>query len=1523
MILAKEVIDEIRRTEFLLDVALSPDAQIGARNVRAKLHRALRLLSEELYSRETHFVLELVQNADDNLYLPLEIPAVSFDLSSDRLEITNNETGFAPENVQALCDVGNSTKAKRDGFIGEKGIGFKSVFAISDRPEIHSNDFHFRFDTTVDDLLGYVVPLWLDGYERQSGTRIVLPAKLNRAFTPSTLSELSALLLLFLRKLRRLEIRNAISQSEFVAERTDRGHRLTLTSINHSLSNGAKTRAVATYLRVEHVVSMSDLKEEKRPNISETQVILAFPLNEDGTARADTTHPVFAYLPVRDFGFKFVLQSDFLLSSSREDIHKNSPWNIRLRDAIAEAFVRAVPHFKDDEQLARTFLHYVPDVFDIVDDFFQSTVEHICARLRETACVKTSSGYWCTPSQILLADAEFQSLFSNVDLQRCLQLEYPVQAFTPSARRILGRLGAQSVSLSYTLALLQDEACLAQQSAEWFSALYDYLAHTYPAEQSLKKMRALACVRVNDGALKSVLKDEIFFPLSRGKRYGFERDLDIVDREVLGGPKDRAARVREFLANLGIREASPYTLIENHILPQHSGDEWKTSKLETLAGHVAYIKDHLASYIQGYIAIGSGSTASTATARLRQGLYIQTKNIDEKNTYFSRPHALYLPSEYLPGVVLEELLGAAATAGQFVAAIYLKPSAAVDQSAPTDAVAEWREFFYRIGVNRIPAVTQTASGAIIDFHAGAELKSMLTSTDVAIVSAAVRLIDRNWRGYYGQFEARKYASGLATTTASSFVTTLRQTLVLTTKQGRVPICETYLDTDALHVVFGKSPSYLAVDLSDEDFMEVLGVTHKIDAAACVRRLDQLRVADRVTSKELRTLYTALEERLATEPSSVTEALTRQPRLYAPNVKRWCTASEVVWESNGPLLDSLYPPLDHAYPEHRHFFCKHLEIAKRPSEDALVSALKALPGFDASPEQRQREAYTIYRRLNAALREARQSDPELVPDWLARLRTEAVFFDHAGRLVTSDNDLYIDDQPMLAELFKQHSQISLVPIDRAHLSAVRMLLDACRIPTVTERVQYERLSASDQEFDLDLSRRVRARTQAITRLFFHRHHRLFEDAVENGSWARLSQFEIVWVSELSVEATLADYAAPFSAEILRTGHILYVRRDVRAPRDKLCTELCAMLGAHSHVADALHRVLFADTDDEVEQLFESRGIEPIPREELARLKNTEASLPSIVDPDSRVAEEEPADERLEPVPEEIRIPGPTAASASPTTHALGSHSTAARSPEGHSTRESNGGAAIPQDTTPVLDGGHAREDDGQAVISPEIAGDGTPVGAARRRDRPRSTGRLLSYAEPSAENDRDPPEDGGEYAELRRQIAMAAVNFVIERESEEGHQVHEMPFNNEGFDLQRTTADGSTEYIEVKGQSGLWTEMGIVLTPAELQYAQRFRERYFLYVVEFANEPERRTLYRIQDPFGKVMQFRFDSGWKAIATTSDTIEPATGLKIELGEGIGTIVDVRRAGQFYSLSVQIADAAPKTVLFVPGKMRLLSA
>ncbi|CAG14733.1 unnamed protein product, partial [Tetraodon nigroviridis] len=160
----RSIIEDIRKHEFGIGVELNAESQKLMQTQQERLGRSLDRLSTELYSKDTHFVLELIQNADDNTY-PSEagvLPALAFVVENDCITILNNEMGFQEKNVRAICDVGRSTKGKHKyGYIGQKGIGFKSVFKVTDCPEIHSNGFHLRFDKTSGPM-GYILPHWVE-----------------------------------------------------------------------------------------------------------------------------------------------------------------------------------------------------------------------------------------------------------------------------------------------------------------------------------------------------------------------------------------------------------------------------------------------------------------------------------------------------------------------------------------------------------------------------------------------------------------------------------------------------------------------------------------------------------------------------------------------------------------------------------------------------------------------------------------------------------------------------------------------------------------------------------------------------------------------------------------------------------------------------------------------------------------------------------------------------------------------------------------------------------------------------------------------------------------------------------------------------------------------------------------------------------------------------------------------------------------------------------------------------------------
>ena len=109
------IINDIRENDFGVGLTKVKQHKHSNKN----LGRALQKLSEELYSKNIHFVMELVQNADDNSYAPKESPALRFVIRPGLIVVQNNEIGFSERNVRSICAVGDSTK-KKSGDQGEE-----------------------------------------------------------------------------------------------------------------------------------------------------------------------------------------------------------------------------------------------------------------------------------------------------------------------------------------------------------------------------------------------------------------------------------------------------------------------------------------------------------------------------------------------------------------------------------------------------------------------------------------------------------------------------------------------------------------------------------------------------------------------------------------------------------------------------------------------------------------------------------------------------------------------------------------------------------------------------------------------------------------------------------------------------------------------------------------------------------------------------------------------------------------------------------------------------------------------------------------------------------------------------------------------------------------------------------------------------------------------------------------------------------------------------------------------------------
>lgn len=89
------------------------------------------------YSDRTHFIFEILQNAED-----ADATYIKFKLYKERLVILHNGRPFTQEDVVGICGIADGTKV--DGSrIGHFGIGFKSVYSYTTSPEIYSGNHSF------------------------------------------------------------------------------------------------------------------------------------------------------------------------------------------------------------------------------------------------------------------------------------------------------------------------------------------------------------------------------------------------------------------------------------------------------------------------------------------------------------------------------------------------------------------------------------------------------------------------------------------------------------------------------------------------------------------------------------------------------------------------------------------------------------------------------------------------------------------------------------------------------------------------------------------------------------------------------------------------------------------------------------------------------------------------------------------------------------------------------------------------------------------------------------------------------------------------------------------------------------------------------------------------------------------------------------------------------------------------------------------------------------------------------------
>lgn len=509
----------------------------------------IRHSTVEKYPDPVHFVYELLQNAEDQ-----GATEATFELSADRLVFRHNGNPFKRSDVGNITGIGNSDKPQEANKIGSFGIGFKSVFAITVRPEIYTVLEEKPFAFAIEDL---VVPIAiLENYENSNhcDTQFIFPfidgqesslyAKIRKR-----LSILGFETLLFLRNLTSITWKTETDHGIYHCE--GKSSRRELRGETHR--NGQLRKKSAHYLVFTRNVSMGD--NERLLDVS-----IAFRLDEKGKIVSEPGQKLVVYFPTEQVtGLNFRLHGPFLLTDNRATIKIDNKTNSKLIQECAALLGESIKRIKKDNLLTVDFLSMLPIRKDTIPPSFLPLYEQTLQVLKRYRLLPTADGTFASATQLKIArGAELRELITGRQLSTFYGTQTPVywliSDITPDKARDLHTYINKDleVEILYPEAFVQklDIPFLKLQTDEWFVRLYTFLSKQ-PGLKDIIKWKPI--LRLKDNSLVSPFKrsspyDRNATPNAYLLREGRSK-LPLVKRSLLADDT-----VYAFLKEIGLSE---------------------------------------------------------------------------------------------------------------------------------------------------------------------------------------------------------------------------------------------------------------------------------------------------------------------------------------------------------------------------------------------------------------------------------------------------------------------------------------------------------------------------------------------------------------------------------------------------------------------------------------------------------------------------------------------------------------------------------------------------------------------------------------------------------------------------------------------------------------------------------------------------------------------------------------------------------------------------------------------------------
>lgn len=340
------------------------------------LYNSLALIVQ-LYTDKSHFLYELLQNAED-----AGAHHVKFVQYDDRLELFHDGKPFSFSNLKALRDVCKSDKVKDLNKIGEFGVGFKSVFSICKNVELYSEPSNYReeapeseseFAISIEDFYR-IRKISKRTLESPYTTKFVFPYAVGLDFTGYTterelkqkvaekLQDLGITTLLFMKNLRSIEYKikigeyNKVGRYSLVSKRFN-DHCVLISPRSERVDQTEQTskKTEPSYLKFSRAL---DAYSHRTVDIA--FAVIPNEKNEFECIRLEQSK-VSVYFPtLMDSNLGFIVQGPYRTTPNRESIPNDNDDNANIASQTATLLKEALIELKKRGWLNLSFIRTLP-----------------------------------------------------------------------------------------------------------------------------------------------------------------------------------------------------------------------------------------------------------------------------------------------------------------------------------------------------------------------------------------------------------------------------------------------------------------------------------------------------------------------------------------------------------------------------------------------------------------------------------------------------------------------------------------------------------------------------------------------------------------------------------------------------------------------------------------------------------------------------------------------------------------------------------------------------------------------------------------------------------------------------------------------------------------------------------------------------------------------------------------------------------------------------------------------------------